>query len=159
MRLMIPALLATLSAAPALAQTSYLPVFATPERVYFLDTATEKGMPPALSIRVLVAIDPPLKRGISAREMTVSVNCTANTFTIAGLVSLDRDLKEVSTDPAPTDPAPVGGPFQGIRDYLCDGKIPAGATRYDTRELALETGFGIIAANRTDRSRFESDRA
>lgn len=153
MRLMIPALLATLCAAPALAQTSYLPVFATPERVYFVDTDTEKGLTPALSIRVLVAIDPPLTRGISAREMTVSVNCTANTFTIAGLVSLDRDLKEVSTDPAPTDPAAIGGPFKGIRDYLCYGKIPAGATRYDSRAAAVETGFGIIAANRNDPAR------
>ncbi len=153
MRLMIPALLAAMGAAPALAQTSYLPVFATVERVYFVDTSTEKGLPLAFSVHVLVAIDPPLKRGISAREMTVSVNCTANTFTITGLVSLDRDRKQVSTDPAPTDPAPAGGPFQGIRDYLCDGKIPAGATRYDTRELALETGFRIIAANRTDPAR------
>lgn len=153
MRFFILTGLAALGAAPALAQTSYLPVFATPERIYFVDTDTEKGMPPALSIRVLLAIDPPLKRGISAREMTVSVNCTANTFTIAALVSLDRELKEVSTDPAPTDPAAVGGPFKGIRDYLCDGKIPAGATRYDSRAAAVETGFRIIAANRTDPAR------
>lgn len=153
MRFFILTGLAALCAAPALAQTSYLPVFANPERIYFVDTDTKKGMPPALSIRVLVAIDPPLKRGISAREMTVSVNCTANTFTIAGLVSLDRELKEVSTDPAPTDPAAVGGPFKGIRDYLCDGKIPAGATRYDSRAAAVETGFTIVAANRTDPAR------
>lgn len=153
MRLMIPALAMVIGAAPALAQTSYLPVFATPERVYFVDTDAEKGTPAGLSIPVLVAIDPPLKRGISAREMTVSVNCTANTFTIAGLVSLDRELKEVSTDPAPTDPAAVGGPFKAIRDYLCDAKIPAGATRYDSRAAAVDTGFRIIAANRTDPAR------
>lgn len=153
MRLMIPALLAAFAGAPALAQTSYLPVFAMPERVYFVDTGTEKGLPPAFSIRVIVAIDPPLKRGISAREMTVSVDCTANTFTISGLVSLDAALNQVSTDPEPTKPAAIGGPFKGIRDYLCDGKIPAGATRYDTRELALAAGFSIITANRTDPAR------
>ena len=123
------------------------------ERVYFVDTSTERGLPPDFSIRVIVAIDPPLKRGISAREMTVSVNCTANTFTIAGLVSLDAALNQVSADPEPTDPAAVGGPFQGIRDYLCAGKIPAGATRYQTRELALAAGFSIITANRTDPAR------
>ena len=97
MRLMFALLVALLSGAPALAQTSYLSVFATPERVYFVDTGTKKELPPSFSILVLVAIDPPLARGISAREMTVSVNCTANTFTIAGLVSLDRALKQVST--------------------------------------------------------------
>lgn len=43
MRLMIPALLAAMGAAPALAQTSYLPVFATPERVYFVDTDTKRA--------------------------------------------------------------------------------------------------------------------
>jgi len=153
MRLMFPLLLALLGGAPALAQTSYLPVFARPERVYFVDTDTEKGMPPALSIGVLVVIDPPLDGGISAREMTVSVDCTVNTFTIAGLVSLDAALKQVSTDPEPTKPAAVGGAFRAVRDCVCDGKIPAGATRYDSRALALETGFRIIAANRTDPAR------
>jgi hypothetical protein len=146
-------LLAGLWTAPAWAQTSFLPVFATPERVYFLDTDTEKGSPPALSILTFVAIDPPLARGISAREMTVSVDCTANTFILTGLVSLDSSLKQVSTDPAPTNPAAIGGAMTAVRDYLCDGKIPVGATRYNTRAEALEAGLRIIAANRTDPAR------
>lgn len=146
-------LLAGLSAAPAWAQTSMLPVFATPERVYFVDTDTEKGSPPALSILTLVAIDPALKGGINAREMTVSVDCTASTFTISGLVSLDRELNQISTDPAPTQPAAIGSAFTAIRDYLCDGKIPAGATRYNNRVEALDAGLRIIAANRTDPAR------
>ena len=85
--------------------------------------------------------------------MTVSVNCSANTFTMAGLVSLAGVLKPPSTDLASTAPAPVGGPSQGIRDYLCDGKIPAGATRYEMRALALEAGLRIITANRADPAR------
>ena len=153
MRLMAIALMAMGLAPGAMAQTSLLPLVATPERVYFVDTDTEKGEPPSLSIRTLVAIDPPLARGISAREMTVSVDCTANTFVITGLVSLDRELKQISTDPDPTNPAAVGGPFKALRDYLCDGKIPAGASRYGSRAEALEVGLRIIAANRTDPAR------
>ena len=110
------------------------------ERVYFVDTSTERGLPPDFSIRVIVAIDPPLKRGISAREMTVSVNCTANTFTIAGLVSLDAALNQVSADPEPTDPAAVGGPFQGIRDYLCAGKMHASEALEAGLVLTLNPG-------------------
>ena len=85
--------------------------------------------------------------------MAVSVNCAANRFTMAGLVAADAAFKQVSTDPAPTDPAPVGGPFQGIRDHLCDGKSPAGATRYENRALALAAGFRIITSNRNDPAR------
>jgi hypothetical protein len=135
-------------AAPAAAQASYIPVFASPDRVYFVDASSEKGMPPAVSIRVFVAIDPPMARGISAREYTASVDCTANTFTIAGLVSLDGDLNQVSADPEPTKPAAVGGPFTGIRRYVCEGEIPAGASRYGSRAEARAAGLQIIAANR-----------
>ena len=152
MRLLALVLLAA-SGAPALAQTSLLPLFAMPERVYFVDTSTEKGAAPVRSILTLAVIDPPLSRGISAREMTVSVDCTANTFTITGLVSLDASLKQVSTDPEPTVPAAVGGPYKAIRDYLCDGKTPAGATPYASRAEALDAGLRIIAANRADPAR------
>jgi hypothetical protein len=152
MRLPALALLAV-SGAPALAQTSLMPVFATPQRVYFVDTASEKGLPPALSIQTMIAIDPALPGGISAREMTVSVDCTANTFTISGLVSLDAALNQVSTDPEPTAPASIGGAFAALRDYVCDGKIPAGVSRYPSRAEALEAGLRIIAANRADPTR------
>lgn len=154
MRLMGIGLLVALGIAPgAMAQTSLLTLHALENRVYFVDTDTEKGTPPALSIRTLVVIDPPLDRGISAREMTVSVDCTSNTFTITGLVSLDRELKQVSTDPKPTKPAATSGPFKSIRDYLCDGKIPSAATRYDSQAAALDAGLRIIAANRADPGR------
>jgi hypothetical protein len=154
MRLTGIGLVITLVTAPgALAQTSFLSLHALEQRVYFVDTDSEKGAPPNLSVRTLVAIDPPLDRGISARDMTVSVDCTANTFTITGLVSLDRELKQVSTDPEPTKPAAATGPFKAIRDYLCEGKIPSGASRYDTRGLALDAGLRIIAANRANPER------
>lgn len=154
MRLLgISLLVAGLSAAPAFAQTSLLPLYATENRVYFVDTDSEKGMPPAASIRTLVVIDPPLERGISAREMTVSVDCTANTFIITGLVSMDAELKQLSTDPKPSAPRDATGPFKALRDYLCDGKIPSGATRYDSRTMALDAGVRIIAANRADPAR------
>lgn len=152
MRLLALVLLAA-SGAPAFAQTALLPLFAMPERVYFVDTSTEKGVAPSRSILTFAAIDPPLSRGIRAREMTVSVDCTANTFTITGLVSLDAGLNQVSTDPAPTNPAAVGGPYKAIRDYLCDGKTPAGATPYASRAEALAAGLRIIAANKADPAR------
>jgi hypothetical protein len=152
MRLLALALLAG-SGAPALAQTSLMPVFAMPERVYFVDASTEQGAAPTRSVLTFAAIDPPLSRGISAREMTVSVDCTTNTFTISGLVSLDAALKPVSTDPEPTVPAAVGGPYRAVRDYLCEGKTPAGATPYASRAEALAAGLRIIAANRADPTR------
>lgn len=141
-------MLAAVGAAPALAEVSYLPLYASPGRVYFVETSSEKGLPPALSISAFVVIDPPLDRGISARTYTVSIDCMANTFTIAGLVSLDGELKQVSTDPEPTKPAAVGGAFGAIRNYLCDGKIPAGASRYGSLAQAQTAGLAINSANR-----------
>jgi hypothetical protein len=153
MRFLILAAIAMHFVPAAMAQTSLLTLHALENRVYFVNTDSEKGMPPALSVRTFVVIDPPLDRGISARDITVSVDCTANTFTITGLVSLDRELKQVSTDPEPTKPAAATGPFKTIRDYLCDGNIPAGATRYDSQAAALDAGLRIIAANRADPAR------
>lgn len=141
-------MLAAGGAAPALAQVSYLTVHASPGRVYFVETSSEMGLPPALSINAFVVIDPPLDRGISARTYTVSIDCVANTFTIAGLVSLDGELKQVSADPEPTKPAAVGGALGAIRNYLCDGKIPAGASRYGSLAEAQAAGLAINSANR-----------
>jgi hypothetical protein len=141
--------LAAGAAAPALAEVSYLVLYASPGRVYFVETGSEKGLPPALSINAFVVIDPPTDRGIGARTYTVSIDCAANTFTIAGLVSLDRELKQLSTDPEPTQPAAVGGAFGAIRNYLCDGKIPAGASRYGSLAEAQTAGLAINSANRS----------
>lgn len=140
--------LALVCAGEAAAQTSYVAVWAMPERVYFVDSDSEKGSPPLVSIRTVVAIDPPLARGVAAREMTVSVDCAADTFTISGLVSLDGSLNPISRDDDPTTPAKVGGPYIGIRDYLCDGKIPSPTVRYATKPEAITRGWQIIAANR-----------
>lgn len=153
MRLLALGILAAMGASPALGQTSLLPVFATADRVYFVDAASEKALPPLLSIQTLIAIDPPLNGGIGAREMAVSVDCTGNTFTIDGVVSLDPALNPVASAPDANAPAATGGALSAIRDYLCDGKIPAGVSRYASRAEALDAGLRIIAANRADPAR------
>lgn len=138
-------------ASPASAQP-FMPFFAMPERVYFMDTATKGGTAQVPSISVFVTVDPPMGR-FAARSMTFTVDCAANQFTLADIVSYSAALETLKSAPTPSAPSPVAGAFVPARDYLCAGKIPANASTYANRAEAHAAGLQIIQANREDPQR------
>ena len=141
----------TVWASPASAQP-LIPFFAMKERVYFLETATRAGSAQVPSISVFVTIDPPMGR-FAARSMTFTVDCAANQFTLADIVSYNAALETLKSAPTPSAPSPVAGAFVPAKDYLCSAKIPANASAYAGRAEAHEAGMLIIKANREDPQR------